>query len=191
MTDLASDEPVTYLSTDELAAGLDLVRQSPADHGTLELIVTRPDVGERAVHEEAELDSTVGLVGDNWLARGSRSTPDGSARPLGQLNIMNSRAIALIAPDPDRRPLAGDQLYLDLDLSPQNLPSGTRLAVGDAVIEINDKPHTGCAKFSERFGIDAARFVNSPDGMSVRLRGICATVVVPGTIRRGDAVTKV
>jgi len=190
MTDLASDEPVTHLSTDELAAGLDSVRRSPADHGTLELIVSRPDLGERAVHEEAELDVTVGLVGDNWLVRGSRHTADGSAEPLAQLNIMNSRAIALISPDPDRRPLAGDQLHLDLDLSPENVPNGTRLAIGDAVIEINDKPHNGCAKFSQRFGIDAARFVNSPDGKAVRLRGICATVVQPGTIRRGDTVTK-
>jgi hypothetical protein len=107
MTDLASDEPVTHLSTAELAAGLDSVRQSPIDHGTLELIVTRPDLGEREVHDEAELDTTVGLVGDNWLARGSRSTPDGSAQPLAQLNIMNSRAIALISPDPDRGARAG------------------------------------------------------------------------------------
>jgi hypothetical protein len=191
MTDLASDEPVTHLSTAELAAGLDSVRQSPIDHGTLELIVTRPDLGEREVHDEAELDTTVGLVGDNWLARGSRSTPDGSAQPLAQLNIMNSRAIALISPDPDRRALAGDQLYLDLDLSPENLPNGTRLAIGGAVIEINDKPHTGCHKFSQRFGIDAARYVNSPEGKAVRLRGICATVVQPSVIRRGDPVTKV
>jgi hypothetical protein len=190
MTDLASDEPVTHLSADQLVAGLDAVRRSPTDRGTLELIVTRPDLGEREVHDQAELDTTVGLVGDNWLVRGSRHTPDGSAEPLAQLNIMNSRAIALISPDPARRPLAGDQLYLDLDLSPENLPTGTRLAIGGAVIEINEKPHRGCAKFSQRFGTDAVRFVNSPDGLSVRLRGVCATVVQPGTIRTGDAVTK-
>lgn len=191
MTDLASDGPVTHLSTAELAAGLASVRESPPDVGTLDLIVTRPANGEREVHDVGELDTTVGLVGDNWLTRGSSRTADGSADPRAQLNIMNSRAIALISPDPDRRPLAGDQLYLDLDLSPDNLPNGTRLAVGGAVIEVNDKPHTGCAKFSQRFGIDAARFVNAPEGTAVRLRGVCATVVQPGTIRRGDAVTKV
>jgi len=190
MTDLASDDPVTHLSTEELAAGLDSVRRSPADHGTLELIVSRPGRGERAVHDEAELDLTVGLVGDNWLVRGSSRTADGSADPKAQLNIMNSRAIALICPDADRRPLAGDQLHLDLDLSPENLPPGSRLAIGDAVIEITDKPHNGCAKFSQRFGIDAARFVNSSEGRGVRLRGLCATVVQPGVIRRGDGVTK-
>ena len=191
MTDLARDDAVTHLSTEELAAGIRAVHESPTDHGTLELIVSRPDLGARAVHDVAELDTRVGLVGDNWLARGSRHTPDGAADERAQLNVMNSRAIALISPDAERRALAGDQLYLDLDLSPDNLPNGTRLAIGDAVIEINDKPHTGCHKFSQRFGIAAARYVNSPEGMAVRLRGVCATVVVPGTVRRGDAVTKV
>jgi hypothetical protein len=190
VTDLVRDDPVTHRSTEELVAGLDSVRRSPADHGTLELIVSRPERGERAVHDHAELDTVVGLVGDNWLARGSRSTPDGSADPRAQLNIMNSRAIALIAPDPALRPLAGDQLYLDLDLSPANLPTGTRLAIGGAVIEITDKPHTGCAKFAQRFGVDAARFVNSPDGSAVRLRGICATVIRSGVVRTGDAVLR-
>lgn len=191
MTDLASDDgSVTHLGVEDLESGLDSVRRSPADHGTLELIVTRPAVGERAVHEVGELDVTVGLVGDNWSTRGSSSTPDRTAHPLAQLNIMNSRAIALISPDRSRWPLAGDQLYLDLDLSPQNLPPGTRLAIGDAVIEVNDKPHRGCAKFARRFGDAAARFVNAPEGSSVRLRGVCATVVQSGTIRTGDDVRK-
>lgn len=190
VTDTTHEDTVIHRSTAELAAGLGEVRRSPLDHGTLELIVARPDHGERLVRDEGELDLTVGLIGDNWLTRGSRSTPDGSAHPLAQLNIMNSRAIALISPDPDRWALAGDQLLLDLDLSPENLPPGTRLSIGDAVIEINDKPHTGCAKFSQRFGMDAARYVNAPEGKAVRLRGVCARVVQPGTIRRGDAVTK-
>lgn len=190
MSDTTGDDTVTYLSTSELLAGLDEVRRSPSDHGTLELIVSRPAPAERAVHTEAQLDEVVGLVGDNWLARGSRRRPDGSADPLAQLNIMNSRAVALISPDPSRRPLAGDQLYLDLDLSADNLPPGTRLALGDAVIEINAKPHTGCAKFAQRFGADAARFVNSPAGRALQLRGVCATVVRAGTVRTGDIVRK-
>lgn len=190
MTDTTSDDTVTHRTTTELRAGLDEVRRSPADHGTLELIVSRPAPGEREVLIEAQFDEVVGLVGDNWLARGSRRTPDGSADPQAQLNIMNSRAVALISPDPSRRPLAGDQLYLDLDLSPENLPVGTRLALGDLIIEINSSPHTGCAKFAQRFGTDAARFVNSPAGKAVRLRGICATVAQAGTVRTGDAVRK-
>lgn len=190
MTDTTSDETVTHLSTSELRDGLDEVRRSPADHGTVDLIVRRPARGERQVLVEAQLDEVVGLVGDNWLTRGSSRTPDGSADPLAQLNIMNSRAVALISPDPSRRPLAGDQLYLDLDLTPENLPPGTRLALGDAVIEVNASPHTGCAKFAQRFGTDAARFVNAPDGKALRLRGICATVVRSGTVRTGDTVRK-
>jgi hypothetical protein len=190
VTDVTSDD-VTHLSTEALTAGLEHVRRSPADLGTLELIVARPDLGAREVLGEARLDEAVGLEGDNWLVRGSRHTDDGSAEPLAQLNIMNSRAVALVSPDPDRRALAGDQLYLDLDLSPENLPPGTRLAIGDSIIEVNDKPHRGCAKFTERFGIDAARFVNSPAGTAVRLRGICATVVRAGVVRQGDTVRKV
>ena len=191
MTDTTSDDTVTHLSTSELAAGLDEVRRSPADHGTLELIVSRPANAERRVHTEAQLDEVVGRVGDNWLDRGSRRRPDRSADPLGQLNIMNSRAVALVSPDPSRRSLAGDQLYLDLDLSADNLPPGSRLAIGDAVIEINAKPHTGCTKFAQRFGADAARFVNSPAGRALHLRGVCATVVQAGTVRTGDVVRKV
>jgi hypothetical protein len=180
-----------HLTTEQLEAGLDDIRQAPQDEGTLELIVRRPAVDEREVLETGELDPSVGLVGDTWNIRGSRRTEDGSAHPEMQLNIINSRAIALMSPDPDRRPLAGDQLHLDLDLSPDNLPPGTRLAIGSAVIEVTDQPHTGCQKFSARFGPDALRFVNSPEGMALRLRGINAQVIEAGTITKGDAVRKV
>jgi len=190
VTDTTSDDTVTHRTLSELRDGLDDVRRSPADHGTLELVVSRPGRGEREVLLVAQLDEEVGLIGDNWLERGSRRTPDGSADPLAQLNIMNSRAATLVAVDPSRRPLAGDQLYLDLDLSPENLAPGTRLAVGDAIIEVNASPHTGCAKFARRFGTDAAQFVNSPDGKALRLRGICATVARSGIVRTGDAVRK-
>ena len=87
---------------------------------------------------------------------------DGSANPDAQLTLMNARVVALVAGERERWPLAGDQLYVDLDLSADNLPPGTRLAVGSAVIEVTPEPHTGCAKFSARFGSEALRFVNSP-----------------------------
>ncbi len=174
----------------ELEAGLDAICQSPTDGGALALIVRRPAQGEREVLGEAELDETVGLVGDNWLARGSKRTVDGSAHPEMQLNVMNTRTIALIADDESRWPLAGDQLFVDLDLSEANLPPGTRLALGGAVIEITPVPHTGCKKFVQRFGLDAMNFVNSPVGKGLRLRGLCAKVVQPGTIRAGDMVRK-
>jgi hypothetical protein len=180
-----------HLNTDELTAGLDEIRRSPRDGGRVELIVRRPAVGAREILAEAELDCTEGLVGDTWRTRGSRMTSDGAAHPEMQLNLMNARAIALFAVDPERRALAGDQLYLDLDLSGTNLPPGTRLALGTAVIEITAVPHRGCAKFRDRFGVDAARFVNSPVGVELNLRGVNAKVVQPGTVRAGDAITRV
>jgi hypothetical protein len=176
------------LTTTGLEAGLDEIRRSPTDVGTVELLVRRPAVDAREVLQEAELDPAHGVVGDTWAQRRSRRTPDGSAHPDMQLNVMNARVVALLAGDPDRRSLAGDQLYLDLDLSEANLPSGTRLLLGTAEIEVTEQPHTGCAKFSSRFGADALRFVNSPVGREMRLRGLNARVVTAGTVRQGDTV---
>ena len=180
-----------HLTTLELEAGLDVVRAAPADSGRVELIVRRPAVDERETIAEGQLDADVGLVGDTWRERPSSSTPDKSAHPEKQLTVMNARFASLVAQTDDRRPLAGDQLYVDLDISRSNLPAGTRLAIGSAVIEVTEPPHTGCAKFSQRFGLDAFRFVNSPLGLELRLRGLNAKVVTPGTVRVGDEVRKV
>jgi len=179
-----------HLSTAALEAGLSVVRDSQSETGQVELIVRRPAVGEREVLAAGRLDVDAGLVGDNWLVRGSTSTADGSAHRDRQLTVMNSRAALLVAQDLDRRMLAGDQLYVDLDLSPANLPPGTKLAVGSAVIEVTDQPHLGCAKFADRFGADALRFVNSRAGRELRLRGLNARIVSSGTVRPGDAVRK-
>ena len=179
-----------HLTMAELEAGLDEIRLSPKDAGVLELIVRRPRIEEREVLAEGELDLLEGLVGDCWRTIGSSRTVDGSANPEMQINIMNSRVIALVAQDKDRRQLAGDQLYLDMDLSAENLPVGTHLALGSAVIEITPPPHTGCKKFVSRFGLDAMKFVNSPLGQQLRLRGINARVIRPGVIRVGDVATK-
>ncbi len=181
---------VKQLTLPELEAGLDHIRQSPSDEGPLELIVRRPETGEREVLEAAELDLEQGLVGDNWKTRGSRSTPDGSAHPEMQLNVMNARVVALVAQARDRWPLAGDQLYVDLDLSEANLPPCTQLELGSAVIEVTAMPHTGCKKFVERFGVDAMKFVNSPLGRQLNLRGINARVVQAGQIRQGDVARR-
>lgn len=179
-----------HLTMKELEAGLDEILDAPKDEGVLKLIVRRPRIEEREVLEEAELDLVEGLVGDNWRTRGSSRTPDGSSHPDMQLNIMSSRVIALVARSPERWQLAGDQLFLDLDLSAENLPPGTRLALGSAVLEVTDQPHTGCRKFVERFGADALKFVNSPRGRQLHLRGINARVVQPGMIRVGDLARK-
>jgi hypothetical protein len=182
---------VKHLTTEELEAGLGHILQSPKDEGVLELIVRRPRVDEREVLEEGRLDTDEGLAGDSWRARGSSRTPDGSAHPDMQLNVMNSRVLALVAQGRERWRLAGDQLIVDLDLSGENLPAGTRLALGSAVIEVTDLPHTGCQKFLARFGLDAMKFVNSPLGKRLRLRGLNARVVRPGVIRAGDLVRKI
>jgi hypothetical protein len=174
---------VVHATTDELLAGLDHIRSSPADEGTLELIVRRPAEDLREVLDEAELDLEVGLVGDRWHL-GSSPTND------SQLTLMNARLAQLVAGGRERWPLAGDQLYVDLDLSVENLPAGTRLAVGSAVVELTEVPHTGCAKFSARFGTEALKFVNKSPGRELRLRGANARVVTPGTVRVGDQVTK-
>jgi hypothetical protein len=179
-----------HLTTTELEAGLDEIRRAPKDAGVLELIVRRPQVEEREVLEEAVLDLTVGLVGDSWISRASSRTADGSPHPDMQLNIMNSRAVALVAQDKDRWQLAGDQLYINMDFSEDNLPAGTQLAIGSAVIEVTPPAHTGCTKFISRFGLDAMKFVNSEVGRQLHLRGINAKVVRPGVIRVGDVVTK-
>ena len=180
-----------HLSTQEIEDGLDEIKRSPKNDGVLHLIVRRPQIGAREILAEAELDNAVGLVGDTWSQRKSTRTDDGSPHPDMQLNVMNSRTIALLAQTRDRWPLAGDQLFIDLDLSEENLLSGTRLAMGSAVIEITSQPHTGCGKFVERFGADAMHFVNSPTGRRLRLRGLNAKVVRPGRIREGDRVLKV
>jgi len=167
------------------------IRQSPQHEGTLALIVRRPQVDAREVLSEAELNTAEGLVGDTWNKRGSSRTADRSPHPDMQLNLMNVRVIEAVAGSMKRWPLAGDQLYVDLDLSQENLPPGTRLSIGSAVIEVTPQPHTGCGKFSARFGVDALKFVNSPHGRSLGLRGVNAKVITPGRVRAGDVVRKV
>ena len=192
--------PVTttpvHLTTAELEARLPELTAAPRDTGTLALVVARPRPGDREVLAEGRLDLDLGLVGDSWTDRPSSRSADGGPHPDMQLNVMGSRVAHLVAGDPDRVALAGDQLYLDLDLSHENLPAGSRIVIGDpegpgggAVIEVTEQPHTGCAKFVERFGTDAMRFVNGAVGRPLRLRGLNARVVTPGPVRPGDRVT--
>ncbi|WP_420450940.1 MOSC domain-containing protein [Ilumatobacter sp.] len=179
----------THLSIDELTARQGVVDESPAEVGTVEMIVRRPDLAEREELDEGELVVGAGLVGDDYLTRGSRETPDGAPHPEAQLNLMSSRSIDLVAGgDRDRWKLAGDQFFVDFDLSTDNAPTGTRIAIGAAVIEVAAKPHRGCAKFTRRFGVDASRWVNSDPRR--RFRGVNAIVVVGGVVRPGDAVRR-
>ena len=166
-----------------LTAGLDEVRRSPATTGVLELIVRRPRTDVREVVESAELDEAEGLVGDGWKTRGA-------AELERQITLANARLMALVAGEKQNWPPAGDQLYVDFDLSQDNAPPGTRLAIGDAVIEVTETPHTGCKKYASRYGLDALEFISTPMGKGLRLRGMYAKVIRSGTIRAGDAVRK-
>jgi MOSC domain-containing protein YiiM len=177
-----------HRSLEELQAGLSEIAASPTDAGTVELVVRRPSEGEREVLDEGVLAPNQGLVGDDWRNRNDRRGRPSD--PASQVTLMNARAIALIAGGRERWPLAGDQLYVELDLSAENLPPGTRLEIGSALVEVTDLPHTGCAKFTERFGSAAIRFVNRPPGRELRLRGMYVKVVEPGTVRPGDAIRK-
>ncbi|WP_146448056.1 MOSC domain-containing protein [Bythopirellula polymerisocia] len=178
-----------HLTLDEMESQLDFIRQSPDDDGVLEMIVCRPDVDQRQMLFEAEVDPARGLLGDSWLARGDYK--GGPAHPDTQINIMNSHVISLLAQDRERWQLAGDQLYVDFDLSDENLPVGSQLAIGSAVLEVTSEPHTGCKKFAQRYGPAATKFVNSPEGKRLHLRGINARIIKAGTIRTGDAIKKV
>ena len=180
-----------HLSMTELEAGMEHIRNSPKENGVLKLIVRRPAVDARETIYEGRLNTTDGMEGDTWKTRGSSHTADGSANVNAQLTVMNSRAIALLARDEERWSLAGDQLYVDMDLSDENIPAGTQLRIGSAIIEVSAQPHSGCKKFSSRFGVEAMKFVNSPEGKRLHLRGINARVVQAGTIRVGDIVEKI
>ena len=179
------------LNADELEAGLSEILASPKDDGEVKMIVRRPNVDRREVLDAGDLDVTEGLVGDNWRSRGSRQTDDGSAHPEMQLNLMNSRVVALVAQSEDRWALAGDQFFVDLDLGKENLPAGTRLAMGSAIVEVTAVPHLGCRKFVARFGLEATKFVNSRRGKKLCLRGINARVIEPGRVVTGDRIRKV
>lgn len=181
---------VRNLSLDELNSGLSEIRRSPKNYGVLEAIVIRPAENKRVSLQQCQVSSDLGIHGDNWADGCWLALPDGRPHPDVQVAIMNARAIALIAQAKDRWPLAGDNLYVDLDISDENLQSGQKLAIGSSVFEITDVPHNGCKKFAERFGKDAVKFVNSPDGKLFHLRGIYAKVIQAGSISVGDRIQK-
>ncbi len=182
---------IPHLTIEEIEAGLPAVRQSPRDHGVLKAIVIRPAENERAVLQQAELSPEGGVHGDAWAGGSWTPRRDKNPNPDVQVTLTNARFMALISPDESRRPLAGDQLYVDLDLSDDNLPPGQRIAIGTTILEITAVPHNGCKKYAQRFGQDAVRFVNTPVGKSLHLRGIYAKVIQAGIVTVGDAILKV
>jgi MOSC domain-containing protein YiiM len=179
-----------YFTQAELEAGLPEVRRAPGDGGTLVQIVVRPDKKLRELAQSCTVTPEAGIPADHWARHCTHQLPDGRLNPETQITLMNSRCLALVAGSRDRWPLAGDNLLVDLDLSEANLATGQRLKIGEAILEITAKPHTGCSKFSKRFGADALKFVNSPEGKALRLRGVHAQVVQPGRITVGDRIEK-
>ena len=179
-----------HFSTDELDVHLDDVRQSPADGGSLDLIASRPEIGARVLPQDSSLSTETGMEGDNWSTRGQQQDPPREPNLDAQLTLMNRRAAQAVAGSQERWPLAGDQLYVDLDISVDNLPSGTKLKIGAAMVEVTDEPHPGCKKFVERFGMDAMLWVNSDTGKQLRLRGVNTRIVQSGKISVGDSITK-
>jgi hypothetical protein len=180
-----------FTSLQELEQGIDHIGKSPHEVGVVELIVCRPEIGERLELEYCELDTQLGLIGDSWLKRGNRRREKNTAHPDMQLNIMNSRVISLISQDKARWSLAGDQFFVDLNLSKENLPAGTQLKIGTAKIEVTSEPHLGCKKFQERYGKDSVVFVNSERGKAQNFRGINAKVIESGKVRLGDSIVKI
>lgn len=181
---------IHHLTTEQLTEGLGHVRQSPSDHGVLKAIVIRPASNERVTLKQADLSPDGGVHGDRWADGCWMTLPDGRPHPDVQVALTNARFIDLIAPEPYRRPLAGDNLYVDLDLSDENLQPGSRLALGTAVIEVTAVPHNGCKKYAQRYGQDAVRFINTPVGKALHLRGLYARIVQAGTVTVGDVITK-
>lgn len=166
---------------------VDGILAAPKDAGPIEMIVRRPGENEREIVQSAELTKEQGLIGDSWI---SRVDENGDPHLPAQLTLMNSRVADAVAVTRERWPLAGDQIYVDMDISKENLPPGARIQVGSAVVEISGVPHTGCDKFAGRFGKEALRFANVGVGRDNRFRGVNAFVVEPGSFQVGDKIAK-
>src|SRR5688572_8480293 len=179
-----------HLSPEEVEEGVQNIKQAPKDSGSLQMIVRRPAVDGREMVTKAKLDTSLGLEGDNWKDRGSSHTSDNSADPEAQITLMNSRVIDLLTNEKELWQLAGDQLFVEIDLSVDNLPPLSKIQIGSAILEISAKPHTGCKKFSGRFGIEALEFISTPLGKSLRMRGVNAKVIQSGEIQVGNTVKK-
>ena len=187
----APDPSATFFSREQIEARLDWIKESPADVGKLEGLCIRPEVNKRLQLDECRLSPELGVEGDFWVKQCWKKLEDGSSDPAVQVAMMNSRAIDAIAGSRERWKLAGDQLYVDFDLSEENVSPGDRLKIGEAVVEVIPIPHTGCDLFRDRFGMDAVKFINSKMGKALRLRGVFAQIIEGGVVRLGDAIEKV
>ncbi len=183
------DSPIQHATQSELEQALDHIQAAPKHEGRIEHIIRRPTTNEREALEVAELDVTRGLVGDYWFA-GIEHAKNRNVYLNSQITLMNSRVIHAIAQNKNRWALAGDQFYVDLDLSDEHLPPGTRLALGSAILEVTAEPHLGCSKFKDRYGKAAVMFVNSTLGKSLNLRGVNARILQGGQVSVGGVIKR-
>ncbi|MEM7334639.1 MAG: MOSC domain-containing protein [Chloroflexota bacterium] len=181
----------TILDMTQLNEGIPVILESPKNNGRIDLITIRPATNERVLKDEVEISIENGVEGDNWKTRGSNSMPDKSSNPEAKITIMNSRVIKHITQSDSGWEWAGDQFFVEMDLSEENLPAGQQLQLGTAVLEVSAVPHTGCAKFVARFGKDAHKFVNNQYGRSQRFRGVNLKVIKGGTVKVGDTAQKI
>ena len=181
---------MAHLTTDELTERVAALDVPPMDNGTITALVLRPEVNERKVVQSIRVKPNEGIEGDNYVARGSSKTPDGGPHPEAQICMMRSDVLNVFSDgDEAKWPLAGDQMLVDFDLSTDNLPTGTELGIGSATFRVVAKPHNGCQKFSERYGLDARRFANSDP--VARYRGIYIIVLTEGEVSVGDTIAKI
>jgi MOSC domain-containing protein YiiM len=182
---------MAYQTAEQLQAGMASVLDAPKDEGVVRLVVRRPARGQREILAEGQLDTERGLVGDDWVDRPgmNRETPS----PYAQVTVMNARAAELVSGEaqPEAWAQCGDQLYIDLDISEANLPAGTRIAVGEAVLELQAEPHTGCVQFRGWWGPEALRHISTEEGRALRMRGANTRVVQSGAVRPGDDARKI
>ncbi len=173
-------DPARFPSLEQLERGLAGLGRKAGSEGRVALVVSRGQGGLREARARARLSPDEGGPGDAWARRAARD-------PEGQIAVMEVDVAALIA---NGQPLTlfGDNLFLELDLSDENLPCGSRVQIGDALLEVTPKPHNGCHKFQARFGNEALRFVSRKEQRHRNLRGIYMRVIEPGEVAPGDAV---
>jgi hypothetical protein len=168
-----------HLASDELERGYAQL-SPPKDSGELALICARGEDGQRSELQRAALSVRGGLPGDAWF----RDCPE---KVDAQLTVMRVDVARLFA-NGQSITLAGDNLFVDLDLSKANLPCGSRLRIGGALLEVTPEPHNGCLKFRQRFGADALRFTAEPNRHDQHLRGIYLKTVEAGEVAVGDTI---
>lgn len=183
--------PVRFATLDDLQAKLSWATSAPRDNAPISTLCVRPAEGDRQFVERIDFSVTEGVVGDRWIRKTWMRLPDGRPDPRIQVCLLGQRVLELVRIDPYRMPYPGDNIVADLDFSETNLPSGQLLRVGTATLEVSDIFNTACSKWRARYGDDALRWINLPDNLPHRLRGVLCRVVASGYATIKDRIVKV